>query len=520
MTPSKALFWFCFAFIVGIFLQSVVKIPQSFIWGILFFGTAIIFISFWSIKFSDFNFKIWGFCTLFLLLGILNLQITEFNIEQHKLKKINNSSEKITLTGQVIDEPDIVGRVQRLKVLVTDYESTILLTVSRYPEYNYLDKVKFTGYLKTPEIIGSFNYKNYLLKDGIYFVMDFPKIELVTKEHDYNIFSFLYEKILFFKSKLKSSIDFNFSSPQNFIIQGILLGNDKNTPKDLKEKFNVTGLSHITAVSGGNIVILINLLVPFLLILGFWRGQAFYFSIVFIWIYILLTGLPVSGIRAAIMGSVFLLAEKIGRQNSSSRIIIITATIMLIKNPLLLLYDIGFQLSFLASMGIIHLKPIIDSLIKLKKEEQAFLNHNTSQESWAGKFRNFIYQRLNYLLDIVSVTISAQIFVLPIIVYNFGSVSIVAPLTNLLILPIIPYLMIFGFASVSLGMFSNFLGWVFYLPCFIMLEYFLFIIDTFYTSWSVKMITDISVIWLLVYYIILSILVWYFNQRLMKMLKF
>ncbi len=513
MTPSKTLFWLCIAFVVGIALQSVIKIPQIFIWGFLFLGVLIIFTPLFLFRvvprFVPRSSAILGFCVFFLVLGIIRFQITEFNIENDKLKKLNDGPEKITLVGQIIDGPDIRNKIQRLKVKVRD--SIILVTVGRYPEYNYLDQIKITGELKTPMITEDFNYKNYLLKDGIYSVMDFPKTELISRNKNYNAFTFLYDKILFAKEKLKDSINKNFSRPQNFIVEGIILGNDKNTPKDLKDKFNKIGLSHITAVSGSNIVILISLLMPLLLMLGLWRGQAFYFSLIFIWFYILLVGLPVSGVRAVIMGSVFLLAEKLGRQSNGSRIIVLAATLMLVQNPLLLFYDIGFQLSFLALMGIIYLKPIIDILLKLNNNH---LEKLPARGTAGGKIKNLIYKNLNYLLDIVSVTIAAQISVLPIIVYNFGNISLVAPVTNLLILPIIPWLMMLGFASSIFGIFSNFLGWVFYLPSWLLLTYFLKVIDIFYQPWAVILVKNVSWIWLVAYYVILSALIWYFSKKL------
>ncbi len=498
MTPSKTLFWLCIAFIIGIGLASIIKIPQIFLWGFLIIGIILIVISFLGRK----EMTIFGFCVFFLVIGIIRFQITEFNIGDDKLKKLNDLPEKITLTGKIIDGPDIRNKIQRLKVKIGNTNSVVLVTVGRYPGYNYLDEIKITGKLETPIVIEDFNYKNYLLKDGIYSVMDFPKTELISQNKNYNAFTFLYDKILFTKEKLKDSINKNFSRPQNFIIEGIILGNDKNTPKDLKDKFNKIGLSHITAVSGSNIVILISLLMPLLLMLGFWRGQAFYFSLIFIWVYILLVGLPVSGVRAVIMGSIFLLAEKLGRQSNGSRIIVLTATLMLFQNPLLLFYDIGFQLSFLALMGIIYLKPIIDTIVKLKDKNEKL------------KVKDFIYKKLNYLLDIVSVTIAAQISVLPIIVYNFGNISLVALITNLLILPIIPWLMILGFASAILGIFSNFLGWVFYLPSWLLLTYFLKVMDIFYQPWAVILVKNVSWIWLAVYYLVLTISVWYFSKKL------
>lgn len=502
MTPSKILFYFSISFIVGIGLASLIKIPHIFLWGFLMLGSIMIFIHFLLAPTPKLNFGVGGFCILFVVLGILRFQISEFNIENDKLSKLNDRQEKITLVGQIIEEPDIRNSVQRLKFRPENTNSIVLITLGRYPEYQYLDTIKITGNLKTPVVLEDFNYKNYLMKDGIYSVMDFPKTEIVSKMHTHTLFTFFYENMLLVKEKIKDSINLSFSRPQSFIMEGIILGNDKNMPVDLKNKFNANGLSHITAVSGSNIVILLSLMVPLFLLLGLWRGQAFYISLIFIWTYIILVGLPASGVRAGIMGSLFLLAEILGRQSSGSRIITMAATVMLLQNPLLLLYDIGFQLSFLASMGIIHLKPILDLCFKL---------HNIPEKP---KIKNSIYTKINYLLDTISVTLAAQLSVLPIIVYNFGTISLSAPITNLLILPIIPWLTISGFASAILGIFSHFLGWVFWLPCWILLTYLLKVMDIFYTLWGVVVIRNISLFWIVIYYIIYSILIWYLNKKL------
>ena len=98
--------------------------------------------------------------------------------------------------------------------------------------------------------------------------------------------------------------------------------------------------------------------------MGFWRGQAFYLAVAFIAVYIALIGFPASGVRAAIMGCIALLAQKLGRQNTTSRILVLAGALMLLQNPPLLYYDIGFQLSFLASLGIIHIKPMVALLLK------------------------------------------------------------------------------------------------------------------------------------------------------------
>ncbi len=432
MTSSKILFFFCLSFILGIALQSIIKIPQVFTWGILILGIFFIFINFWSAPTPKLNFGVGGFCILFLVLGMTRLQISEFTALNDKLRKFNDNPEKVTLVGKIVDEPDVRDSTQKLKLKVDNTESVILVTVDRHQEYHYLDEVKVTGNLKTPMVSEDFNYKNYLLKDGIYSVMDFPKIEITSKKHDYNIFSFLYEKTLFFKKKMGQSIDSNFSRPQSLLLEGIILGQNKNMTQDLREKLNGTGLRYLTAISGLHIIILGEIVLSFLLFIGLWRQQAFSVSIIFIWIYIILTGMSASGVRAGIMGSLLLISEILGRQSTSSRVILLAASLMLLLNPFLLLYDVGFQLSFLASMGIIYLKPIIEiflnnilnKLSKNRKEPKTVIN-------------KFLQGRLKYLLAIISVTMTAQIFTTPIMVYNFGNLSLIAPLTNILIVPVV-----------------------------------------------------------------------------------
>jgi competence protein ComEC len=236
----------------------------------------------------------------------------------------------------------------------------------------------------------------------------------------------------------------------------------------------------------------------FLLVLGLWRGQAFYFAVILIWVYIILIGFPVSGIRAAIMGIIALLAQKLGRQNTSSRVLIIAASLMLLQNPLLLFYDVSFQLSFLASLGIIHLKPLIDNFFMFIKEK---FSHK-AELNIAVKF----------LLDIVSITLSAQIITLPIIVYNFNKISLIAPITNILVLPIIPSLTILGFLVSIIGVFSNILGFLVSLPCLFLLSYLVKVLDVFYQPWAVKTVQNISWIWIVVYYLILTSFIWYLNK--------
>lgn len=540
MTASEILFYFCIFFIVGIFLSSVFVISSSFIWAFLLLSVLLIIVG--ALSFSrkrearerELNSRlrvklkmttILGFCILVFCLGILRYQISLFNIASDKLSTLNNKSEIITLTGIIIGEPDNRDTIQRLKVKIDKFESTVLVTKSRYPEGNYLDKIKITGKLsapggpasggKTPLEKPDFSYKNYLLKDGIYSVMDFPKTELILEKHKYNLFTYFFEKILLIKQKLRESIRQNYSPPQSLILEGTILGDSSALTTDLKNQLNITGLRHIIAVSGTHVVILCSILMYLFLLMGFWRGQAFYGSITFIWLYIILTGLPASGIRAGIMATIFLLAEKLGRQSSTERIITLAGAIILCFNPLLLIYDIGFQLSFLAVLGLIYLQnPITEFLkfiifklkkiISLKSNGRVILVIN-KKEGGSEKLESF--------LMMVSATISAQVFTLPIMIYNFGNISLIALVTNILILPIVEYLMIFGFLSSIVGTFSSALGFLISLPCYIFLNYFVHILKWFSQPWAMKTFSNVHWAWVVVLYFLITILVLFIKKK-------
>lgn len=482
MTSSKILFYLCVAFVVGIFLESVFETPQNILWGFLFLGVVGVFA---GVK--NPIIAIFGFCVLFLVLGILRMQISEFNIMNDKLSKLNDK-EEIILTGVVNDEPDLKDNSQTLKVKVENCNNTILVTASRYPEYKYLDRLKITGKLETPMETEEFSYKNYLLKDYIYSVIYFPKIEKLGKPQG-STFSFVYSGILWIKDKMRNSIRNNFLPPQSSLLEGVILGDKHVISQDIKDKFRNTGLSHIIAVSGLHIVILSSIVMYILLMLGLWRNQAFYGAIIFILIYVALVGFPASAVRAGIMGIIYLLAQKLGRQTTSTRIIVLVAALMLLFNPLLLFYDVGFQLSFLAVLGIILLDPIIKSLVKIPSKYQ-----NT--------------------LSLFTVTISAQIFTLPLIIYNFGNISFVSIFTNILILPVIPAIMLFGFLSSIAGIIWASLGWVISLPCYFLLSYVFWVVDVFSKPWAYKVIENVSWTWLAVFYIPLAVFLRYFNKKL------
>lgn len=208
-------------------------------------------------------------------------------------------------------------------------------------------------------------------------------------------------------------------------------------------------------------------------------------------------GAPASAIRAGIMASLLLIAQYFGRFSTASRAIIFAATLMLLQNPLILRLDIGFQLSFLATLGLIHLQPILSDYFK--------------------KIPNFFQLRNN-----LSATLSAQTFVFPILVYNFGQISIISPITNILILPLIPFLTILGFIFSFIGIFWQILGQFFSWPAWLLLTYILKIID--FSSkipFASLIFKNIHWIFLIISYLILGVVIWRLQEnRKLKFLKY
>jgi len=516
MTSSKIFLYFCLSFVGGIFLNSLIKIPQLLMLGFLVFGIFLVSI-FWKYQ----KFVVIGFCLLFLVLGVWRHQVAV-------LEKPNIIKGETSFTGIVCQEPDVRMNNVKLTVKFED-QSKVLVTTRTYPEYQYGDKLKIIGKLETPQefeegeedkssysaerseagdkrssatpfaVARDFNYKNYLAKDGIYSVMYFPEIELIERNQG----NFIYTKILQFKNKLRESIDRNLSPPQSSILGALILGDKGRMSAELKQKLNLTGVRHITAISGMHVTILTSILMTLLIGLGFWRKHAFYFSIILITLFIIMTGLQPSAIRAGIMGGFFLISQYLGRMNVSSRTIIFAAAVMLAQNPLLLRLDVGFQLSFLAMMGIIYFLPIIQNWFQkfpgfLQGEENQF---SSSPFAGAREFKN-----------ILAMTLSAQIFTLPILIYNFGYFSLIAPITNILILPFLPYLMGFGFIFSLAGTIFQPLGWILSWPSWLLLTYLTKIIDWFSgISWA-YLTLEISWAWLFLLYLILGLITWRLND--------
>lgn len=327
--------------------------------------------------------------------------------------KIKNSPLKdyrgrtVELIAIVDGEPEMKEKYQRIKVKLEEGSKKILIVTQKSTVLNLGDEIRIKG--KLEPIKG-----NYFLKDGIAFSIYCAEIEKIGKRPE-RFKNFLFE----LKQKTKERILHYLKRERGAYLLALLYGDESYFKKEEVEALNKSGTRHITAVSGMNITILTQIIFSFFLFLGFFRKSAFLITIFSIFLYLAMIGFPSSGVRAMIMAFLFLISQYLGRQSEGNLALVLAATIMVLLNPPILLFDLGFQLSFLAMLGIINLQ----------------------------EFFIFAFKKVPKFLDLrynLATTISAQLFVLPILLYHFESFPLISPISNIFILPLLPFITVLG----------------------------------------------------------------------------
>lgn len=344
--------------------------------------------------------------------------------ESHDLLLAGSVGKKIEIEGIIVKDPEIKNGGQQIVIAQNENpRERIVVSVNRYPEFAYGDTVRVSGTLKEPEVFDAFNYAAYLRKDDIYFVMRHANAVLVHEG------SGIRRELYAFKKRFEHNISSAMSFPHSAFVNGMLLGATDEFPKELNDAFTTTGVSHLTALSGYNITVII-VFVSFLLSFIFPSSLVTtLLSLSAIALFVLMTGASPSAVRAALMGGALLAAREFGRLGNPIRILLCAACVMIFINPRILVFDVGFQLSFLAVLGLAYVSPY---LMEKMRNVPEFLK----------------------LKESFVTTVSAQVAVLPLIAYQFHQVSVVAPLTNVLVLPLVPFAMLFGFLTGVAGFVS------------------------------------------------------------------
>lgn len=445
-----------FGFISGIALGSFVSLNIWLYISIALLG-AIVFVYkyFAEEEVKQVSVLISIFIVTFLF-GLLRMHFSDIN-KNSTLNIFENKT--ISAVGRVVSEPDVREESTKLTVRLSEvfYENKkykvnerVLVSIPIYPEYEYGDEVKLNLMLVSPKNITSedgrvFDYEGYLRVRGIWYTSRFARAEFVSSGNGNPIKSLLFKT----KKVFIRSINNALPEPESSLLAGLILGAKQSLGKDLLSDFQRSGVSHLVVLSGYNIAIVAESIMSMFSFLP--KNLSFGFGAVSIILFIILSGGGASAWRAGIMVLVALFAKRFNRDYKASRALGFAVVIMLAPNPLLLAFDPSFQLSILATIGIVFISPIIEP--KLKNITNRF------------GFR-----------EIISSTIATQITVLPFLIYSTGLVSLVSLPINILVLGAVPLTMFLGFITGALGIISFYLSFIPAIFTYILLKYQLIII--------------------------------------------
>jgi len=365
----------------------------------------------------------------------------------------NFVGQKVELEEIVNDDPDIRLKNQHLNIKVKGTEANILILVGREKEVYYGDEIKISGILEEPEnfITSSgkeFNYKRYLANQNIYFVIKNADIKIVSSNNGNKIKSILFKIRRSFISNINRVIPI----PESDLANGLILGVRGGFDEETKNEFIETGTIHIIALSGYNVSIVAEQIMKvFNLILS--QTASILLGIIVILLFIIMTGASATAIRAGIMATIMLLGRMTGRSYLAGRALIIAGLLMVAYDPRVL-SDMSFQLSFIATGGVLFVTPKIMHWFK------------------------FLPMRFK-IRETMATTVAATISVLPILLYLTGVLSLVSIFANILILIFIPTSMFFIFITGVSGFISPILAIPIGYTSYLVLLYILSIIHFF-----------------------------------------
>ena len=377
-----------------------------------------------------------------------------------------NDGQEIKYETTIFSEPQFTSTIQKISVNLPTGEN-VYITLLRFPEYSYGDRVVISGTL----------HKKLLSKNRSIFSQNFPKIEYVKTNRDpiLAVTSFIRQRV----SQIFNSV---FPPDLASLMLGIVFGIKGQMSNDFFNNLKLSGVLHIIAASGMNVTMIGGFLSSFFA-LFLKRQVAVMLSIAGIIFYAFLAGFSASIVRASIMGIIVFSSQILGRQSYASYGLFLTAFIMLFLSPGLI-FDIGFQLSFAATAGLLYIRPL------------------------------FIFRKLKKIpfSEDILITLSAQIATLPILLANFGTYSIWSVVVNGLVLWTVPILMIVGGLGALSGLVFEPVGKVFLYLCLPFLLYFKEVVS-FFSKGALFSLETMPFSFILGYYLLLLSIILYRKSK-------
>lgn len=493
---NKFLYIFLGGFAFGVFLRSFSNFGSSF--PVFLFLLAVILYIFWKISEGEVFLPI----SIFILaagLGIFRFNLS--NSEVYRLALSRYVGETVTIQGVVSEELDkrethnfLTLDAKEVSLMGGQNEKVstrILLAADKYPEFNYGDELKISGLVKKPENfddggLREFDYVSFLSKDGIYYVMYRPKIELVSHGKG----NFLKTSLFKVKNAFVGNVSKVVPEPESSLLAGLVVGAKQSLGKEWLDRFRKVGIIHIVVLSGYNVTIVADFVAKvFSFLPKFFPTVIGAISIA---LFAIMTGASATVVRATIMALIVILARAASRTYLITRALLLAGFLMILQNPKILVFDSSFQLSFLSTLALIYVSPIVEPRLKFITEK------------W--KIR-----------EVATATVATQIFVLPFLLYKMGEFSIVSLPVNLLVLFFIPITMFFGFVTGLVGFVSALLSIPFAWFSYFLLAYELKVVELFSSLSFITIKVSYFPFWLtLISYILLAFFIFRLRRRKLK----
>lgn len=301
-------------------------------------------------------------------------------------------------------------------------DGRVLMLASKYADVAYGDRVRAEGKLEVPSSFDTdtgrtFDYRHYLLAQGITHEMRFGKLTVLAHKEGNPVFAVLFSV----KHFLTAGIERALPEPESALAGGLLLGDKRSLGDKITESFRRAGVVHIIVLSGYNVSVIISA-VLYVALRFLSKRFALAFAALAVIAFAIMTGASETTVRAGAMALVALFAKATNRPADGVRILLMTAAGMAVWNPYLVLYDLSYQLSVLATLGLVLFSDPIAKRIPYVPDTLA-------------------------LREIVATTIATQLTVLPLLIFSIGQISLVSLFTNILVLPAIPLAMLASFVA-------------------------------------------------------------------------
>ncbi|OGH95098.1 MAG: hypothetical protein A2538_04130 [Candidatus Magasanikbacteria bacterium RIFOXYD2_FULL_41_14] len=474
-SKSRSFLIYCGFFILGVGIFSLLENDVSLIISLkkILFIFFLIVIFLLTLFFKNNAGRFGAICLLLFCLGSWRALSV---LPSGNLSEITSLiGRQFTVEGAVVE----VDKSGRYFFKADNYHGRILVAYNLYPIYHYGDRWRLNCQFSAPEPYNDFRYDKYLLNKGVYAICKLPDVALLSGFGGNKIKAGVFS----LKELVGEKIKLLWPEPEAGLMAGLLYGEKSALPAELLNNFNRTGLTHIIAVSGYNTSVIVVAVLAGLIFVGFWRRQAIWLSAIILFIFVIFTGATASVTRAALLAVVGLTAQLFGRPNRSFNALVLAATIMVAFKPLVIFYDAGFQLSFLAVVGVMYLGPSLAEIFKVSED------------------------------NILCATMGAIILTLPLLAYQFGKVSLVAPLSNLLILWVIPFLMLSGFVATVFGLIFLPLGQIFAFIAHLGLKYVILIVNWLGGLWFASREISLSIYLMILAYILIILFLSFPRKR-------